>query len=223
MNEPRLARQGGFSYIEVLAALALTAVVVAVVAPRILEAISDSKVNRAVSVIKSLQNAVAKYGSDLGTLYPLSAAGVATPNGDSLPLSEVYHGSLSEALTISKTAPPASSAAGLWRKFEGPYSAPLTGNPPLGTDLVLCAVPSVVGSPTRTNATFSLTASPNAGMAAGTQLVFARFEGVEHREFEKLDSILDPGIGSTPSQKTVLGKVKWDPLTSELTVYIAHR
>jgi hypothetical protein len=89
--------------------------------------------------------------------------------------------------------------------------------------MILCAVPSVAGSPTTTNATFALTTSLNAGLAAGTQLVFARFEGVEHREFEKLDSILDPGIGSTPSQKSVLGKVKWDPLTNDLMVYIAHR
>jgi type II secretory pathway pseudopilin PulG len=223
MNQPRPTSNGGFSYIEVIAALAFTALVVVEIAPRILEAISDSKINQAISAIKSLQNAVAKYSSDLGTLYPLSVAGVATPNGDSLPLTEIYQGSLPEALTLSKTAPPASSEAGLWRKFEGPYSAPLTRNSPLGTEMILCALPSIAGAPTTTNATFSLTASPNAGLAAGTQLVFVRFEGVEHREFEKLDSILDPGIGSAPGQKNVLGKVKWDPITDELMVYIAHR
>jgi hypothetical protein len=223
MNQTRSGRNGWFSHLEVIAALALAMFAVFQIAPRILDAISDSKINQAVSTLKSLQNAVAKYGADLGTLYPLSVAGVATPNGDSLPLSKVYHGSLQEALTLSKTAPPASSEAGLWRKFEGPYSAPLTRTPPLGTDMILCAVPSAAGSPTPTNATFSLTASPNAGLAVGTQLVFVRFEGVEHREFEKLDSILDPGIGSTPSQKYALGKVKWNPLTYDLMVYIAHR
>jgi type II secretory pathway pseudopilin PulG len=222
MNQPRNNRPGGFNAIEVIAALAISAFGVLVVAPHLLEAFSDSKVSQAVKLVKSLQNAVAKYGSDLGTIYPLSAVGVATPVGDPQ-APEARHNSLADVLVLSKTAPPAASKAGLWRKFDGPYAAPLPTNPPLGTDLILSAVPSVAGTPTTTNATFSLAGNPNAGLPTGSALVFVRFEGVEQREFEKLDSILDPGIGTTPVQKTTLGKVKWDPLTNGLLVYIAHR
>lgn len=223
MNQHRTRHKAGFSHLEVIAALAFSAVGVLVVAPRILEAFSDSKVNQAAALVKSLQNAVAKYGSDLGTIYPLSVAGVATPNGHHHEPSKTYQGSLAEALTLSKTAPPAASKAGLWRKFDGPYSAPLPGNPPLGMDLTLSALPSVAGNPTTTNSTFSLAGNQISGLPVGSSLVFVRFEGVDQREFEKLDSILDPGIGATPVKKSTLGKVKWDPLTNELLVYIAHR
>lgn len=223
MNQPRTNRDGGFSHIEVLAALTISALGVFAIAPRILDAFSDAKVNQAASLVKTIQYAVAKYAADLGTIYPLSPAGVATPFGDAPLRSDVYQGSLPEALSLSKTARPAASKAGLWRKFEGPYSRPLTGSAPLGTDMILSALPSVAGTPTTTNPTFSPAGNPNAGLPAGSPLVFVRFEGVERREFEKLDSILDPGIGSTPAKKAVLGKVKWDPLTNGLLVYVAHR
>lgn len=223
MNRSGAAPKGGFSYIEVIAALALTAVVVLEVAPRLFESISDSKVNQAVAVVKSLQNAVTRYGGDLGTLYPLSTAGVATPNGRGGPPSKDYRGTMSDALLLSKTAPPASSEAGLWRKFGGPYTLPWRGTPPVGTNMSLVSVPSAAGSPTNNNPNFSLTGAPNTGLPAGSQLVYASFEGVDRREFDKLDSMLDPGIGASLDRKSVLGKVKWDPVTNVLLVYIAHR
>ena len=223
MSTVRPFRRGGFSYIELIGILALTAILVAAVAPRLLEAISDAKINRAVAVLKSLQTATAKYSADLGTLYPLSPAGVATPSPDGTPTEKGYGGSLPDALTLPKSGYPAITEAGLWRKFQGPYARAFPGTPPLGTTMTLSAVPSAPGTPTPGNATFTLTNNPNAGIAAGSPLVFARFEDVDRREFEKLDSILDPGIGATVEKKHHLGKVKWDPKTSALLVYIAHR
>ncbi len=223
MSKVRSRPRSGFSYIELIGILALTAILVVAVAPRLLEAISDAKINRTVAVLKSLQTATAKYSADLGTLYPLSPAGVATPSSDGTPTEKGYGGSLPDALTLPKSGFPAITEAGLWRKFQGPYAATFASTPPLGTTMTLSAIPSAPGSPTPSNATFTLTNNPNAGIAASSQLVFARFEDVGQREFEKLDSILDPGIGSTVAKKHSLGKVKWDPNTSNLLVYIAHR
>ena len=72
-------RRLGFTLIEMIGVLAIIAILVAAVAPRIFDAISDSKITSATTSIKSLQSAVAKYYADVGTLYPLaSATGVPT-------------------------------------------------------------------------------------------------------------------------------------------------
>lgn len=223
MTRHRTASNRGLGILEFFGAMALTAIVVVLVAPRLLDAISNSKIDRAAATIKSLQIAMTRYHADLGTLLPLSPAGVATPNVGGFSPTDKYGGSMLEALLLSKTAPPAKTQSGLWRKFQGPYAKDLAGTPPLGIEMSLSAVPSVPGVPTAGNLNFSLSSPFNAGLPAGSQLVYAAFTEVEKREFEKLDDILDQGVGNTLETRERLGRVKWDPVTTTLLVYIAHK
>ena len=46
--------------------------------------------------------------------------------------------------------------------------------------------------------------------------------GVSLDAFEKVDAILDAGIGTTAIQRQLRGQVKYDTSTSEMMIYLAH-
>lgn len=213
----------GFTLIEMIGVLAIIAILVAAVAPRIFDAISDSKITSATSMVKSLQSSVAKYYSDVGTLYPLDAAGVATPlaNGTS---NATYGASMPDVLALPNSAAPANTGTGLWRKFRGPYTdAFTTANPPIGTAMTLSSVAAVAGNATTTNLNFSLANNLTSTFPAGTQIVFLTFSGVGRKEWEKIDGILDEGIGDVAASKQAMGKVKWNAASGNLMIYVAHK
>ncbi len=217
-------RFGGYTLIELIGALLISAGLVAVIAPRLFESISDSKVDQAARTIKALQFAVNRYHTDLGTFFPLNEVGIATPSSNGLCVPGSYQATLPATLSLSKTALPARTESGLWRKFQGPYTTTFPANPPLGkSPMMISAISTPPGMATGSNSTFSLGGNPEAGLPVGSQLVYVTFVGVEEREFEKLDSILDHGIGDNPASKEAMGKVKWDPNSGTLLVYIAHR
>lgn len=217
-------RRLGFTLIEMIGVLAIIAILVAAVAPRIFDAISDSKITSATTSIKSLQSAVAKYYADVGTLYPLaSATGVPTASTNGV-TGTAYAGSLPDALILSSSMAPASTGAGLWRKFRGPYADGFTtANPPIGTSMSITSGPCNAAALTALTANFSLANNATSIFPAGTQLVYANYVGVSAKEFEKIDGILDDGIGSTSAEKQLWGRVKWNAATSALMVYIAHK
>lgn len=219
----RPGRRQGFTLIEMIGVLAIIAILVAAVAPRIFEAISDSKITSATSSIKTVQSAVAKYYSDVGSLYPLNAAGVPTAlaNGVS---NAVYGASLPDALALISTVAPANTGTGQWNKFRGPYTdAFTTTNPAIGTGVTLSAGPAVAGNATVNNLNFSLGNNATSTMPANSQLVYLTFTGVTQTEFTKIDGILDDGIGVTIANKEAWGKVKWDPANGNLMVYVASK
>lgn len=227
MSAPRspskLLRRAGFTLIEMIGVLAIIAILVAAVAPRIFDSISDSKITSATSSIKTLQSAVAKYYADVGSLYPLTAAGVATPLADGVS-NAAYGASMPDALALASTAAPANTGAGLWRKFRGPYTEGFTtANPPIGTSMTMSSVAAVAGALTATSLNFSLANNATTLFPANTQLVYVTFLGVGQKEFEKIDGILDEGIGATAAQKVLWGKVKWNAATSALMIYLAHK
>ena len=61
--------QRGFTLIEMIGVLAIIAILVGAVAPRIFEAIEDSKITSSSSLVKSLQSSVSKYYSDIFQIY----------------------------------------------------------------------------------------------------------------------------------------------------------
>jgi len=216
-------RRLGFTLIEMIGVLAIIAILVAAVAPRIFDAISDSRITAATTSIKSFQSAVAKYYADVGSLYPLAAAtGVPTTSTNGV-TGAAYAGSLPDALVLSSSAAPASTGTGLWRRFRGPYADGFTtANPPIGTSMTVSAEPCNAAALTALTANFSLANNATSIFPAGTQLVYATFAGVTSKEFDKIDGILDDGIGTTAATRQVWGRVKWNPATGNLMVYIAH-
>jgi len=66
-------RQRGFTMIEMIGVLAVIAILASIVAPKIFDAIRDSKVNTFASNIQAVQTAVANYYKDVGS-FPSSGA-----------------------------------------------------------------------------------------------------------------------------------------------------
>ena len=212
----------GFTLIEMIGVLAIIAILVAAVAPRIFEAIADSKITSATTTVKTLQSAVVKYYADVGTLYPLTAAGVPAVSLNGTSTAAGYTATLPNILALAAASAPATT--GLWPKFRGPYTEQFTTtNPVLGATMTLSAVAAVAGAATTTNLNFSLANNATTTFAAGTQLVYLTFTGVGQNEFQKIDAILDDGIGALLADKEAWGKVKWEPTTSTLMIYVAHK
>jgi len=220
-------RRSAFALVEMVGILALVALVVGFAAPRLFDAISESKIASTATSIKSLQSAVAKYDADMGTLFPLvGATGVPSPSVGPAAVTtpDGYAGSLPDALVLSSSAPPANTGAGLWRKFRGPYIADFTtSNPPIGTSMTLNAELCHPAILTARSANFSLASNSASIFSAGTQVVYATYAGVTAKEFEKLDAMLDDGLGASQANRQLWGKVKWNAATGDLLVYIAHK
>ncbi|MDX8413746.1 MAG: prepilin-type N-terminal cleavage/methylation domain-containing protein, partial [Mariprofundales bacterium] len=64
----QLHRQRGFTMIEMIGVLAVIAILASIVAPKIFDAINESKINTFASNIQAVQTAVASYYKDTGTL-----------------------------------------------------------------------------------------------------------------------------------------------------------
>lgn len=212
----------GFTLIEMIGVLAIIAILVAAVAPRIFEAINDSKITSATSTVKTLQSAVAKYYSDVGSLLPLNAAGAPTAsNGNVAGAMTAY--SLPYDLNLA-TAP---ATTGSWPKFRGPYMEALNvANPPIGNTMVIgsnlaaAALTAAGAAPPN----FSLNGGAAGTLTNTNQVVWVTFTGVSQAEFDKFDNIMDPGIGATAAQRQTLGKVMWAAANGgTMTVYIAHK
>lgn len=212
----------GFTLIEMIGVLAIIAILVAAVAPRIFEAINDSKITAATGTVKTLESAMAKYYSDVGTLLPLNAAGAPTAsNGNAVGVMTAYSMPYDLAL---QTAP---ATTGSWPKFRGPYMEAINvANPPIGNTMV---VGSAYAAAALTAAgvappNFSLNGSGTGSFTTTNQVVWVTFTGVSEREFDKFDAIMDPGIGSTLVQREQWGKVMWAAANNgTMTVYIASK
>ncbi|MBK8801471.1 MAG: prepilin-type N-terminal cleavage/methylation domain-containing protein [Fibrobacteres bacterium] len=212
----------GFTLIEMIGVLAIIAILVAAVAPRIFEAINDSKITSATSTIKTLESAVAKYYSDVGTLLPLNAAGApANSNGNAAGVMTAY--SLPYVLNLG-TAP---ATTGSWPKFRGPYMPNLNvANPPIGNTMVIGAnlAAAALNAAGAAPPNFSLNGGATGSLTNTNQVVWVTFTGVSEAEFNKFDIIMDAGIGATAAQRQTLGKVKWAAAAGgTMTVYIAHK
>jgi prepilin-type N-terminal cleavage/methylation domain-containing protein len=206
----------GFTLIEMIGVLAIIAILIAAISPRIFDAISDSRITNCASLIKTVQTAVSKYYADVGTLYPLNNAGNPAANNNGVNLPNILTGA---------TAVP-NPATGLWSRVNSPYLEKFAStNPPIGTAMNMPAVAAVAGAVNANNHTnYDLNGDGTGDMSAGGQVVTLRITGVTIKDFTKLDNILDEGIGSTAAEKQARGKVKWVTAGGgTMRVYIADK
>jgi prepilin-type N-terminal cleavage/methylation domain-containing protein len=223
LNTSKQKKNGGFTLIEMIGVLAIIAILVAAVAPRIFEAIEDSKVTSASTMAKSVQVACTKYYADMGTLNPILDVSAATPafgNSDGSALA----GSL--AGTLTHTRDPATQNAGSWPRFRGQYlEAFNNADAPLGTEMRLAAVVAAAQGATTagTETNFDLTGDGNDDLVTPATVVSLVFNGVSAREWEKLDAIIDAaGLeGKNETQRATQGRVKYNAGT--VRIYIGHK
>ncbi len=229
MSQIQNKNQRGFTLIEMIGVLAIIAILVGAVAPRIFEAIEDSKVTSASSLVKSLQSSVSKYYSDMGTLLPLSNINnnnttIRTQGEDGAGNDTQRH--LASALEHTKSS---SQNQGVWPKFRGPYiDAFQTNNPPLGSSMRLASFPAAsvgaaASSTIETN--FDLNGDGTNDLVTGSQIVSIVISGVGAREWGKFDALFDANViqGLTESDRQSRGRIKYDATNQEMRVYIAHK
>jgi prepilin-type N-terminal cleavage/methylation domain-containing protein len=221
--------QNGFTLIEMIGVLAIIAILVGAVAPRIFEAIEDSKITSSSSLVKSLQSSVSKYYSDMGTLLSIANIGnndasIRTQGEDGAGNDTQRH--LASALTHTKTS---TQNQGFWPKFRGPYLESFeTSNPPIGTSMRISTMPVAnvgAASDNSSEINFDLSGEGTNDFVAGSEIVALVIEGVGAREWEKFDAMFDANViqGLSEANRQARGRIKFNPGTSTMRVYIAHK
>ena len=74
-----------------------------------------------------------------------------------------------------------------------------------------------------TNKAYDFNDDGNSDIPTDADLVYVHLTDVERQEFERVDSILDPGLGTTFDVRRQRGKVKYNDTNKALRIYLAHR
>lgn len=214
----------GFTLIEMIGVLAVVAVLAALVLPKAMDVIAESRVNALAASCKAYETAVTKYYGDIGSLLPLNATGspTAETTGDSATAT-----SMAARLTLSRSDSLV-TANGLWPKFRGPYLEKFdSATPPaLGTTMYIPVTAAVNydTAVTATNLGWDLKGDDgNSDLPTGANVVYFRLVGLSVEDFTRLDSIIDPDVGTTDATKQLRGRAKYDTSTDTLYLYLAHR
>lgn len=212
----------GFTLIEMIGVLAVIAVLVALVLPKVFDVIGDSKVNSFAAAVRTYETAVVNYYADIGSLLPLNASGV--PTAETGGNSTTTIGLPARLMLDASDA--LNDGTGKWPKFHGPYLAKIdtVSSPGIGAAITMPATsPVSYGTSTSTtNFGWDLNNDGKSDMATTSSVVYLSVTDVSDSDFEKIDAILDPGIGTSTAVRVLRGRVKYDASTDVLLVYLAH-
>jgi len=214
----------GFTLVEMIGVLAIIAILIALLLPKIFQLITSSKARSLAAAIRTYETATIKYYADVGTVYPLDATGVATSEGTG---NSAMATSLAARLTLD-ISDPLNTGTNQWIRFRGPYLEKFnSSNPPgIGTAMYIPAVMAVAlgTATTASNVGWDLKGDDgNSDLPTGARVAYLRVEGVSESEFNEIDGIIDPGIGTSATQRQLRGRVKYDTGTDFLYIYLAHQ
>ncbi len=223
-------KQAGFTLIEMIGVLAIIAILVAAVAPRIFEAIEDSRVTTLTTNIKQIQTAVTKYYADIGSLRPLAVA-TGLPANDNAGNTTV---ATSFPATLNITTPGQTTAR--WAKFRGPYLEGFeSAKPYMGLVMTLpsqtnntAAAAGGAAAAANNSTQYDLDGDSNTDIVGGnvSEIVSLVITGITQREFEKVDAMLDASMitNLSATERQERGRVKWVIAGGgTMRVYIAHK
>lgn len=216
-------KQQGFTLIEMIGVLAIIAILVGAVAPRIFEAIQESKANNASTLHKTAVTAITKFYADVGYIGTTNNFQGATTMGtlinnitDGPAATNSFSGLLQFDKTSSTVTPDQS-----WAKFRGPYLEGFTITaPPIGTEMGIdlddAETPNAAPAANNGNR-FDLDFDGLSDIPDNAAIATLRYNDVSLDLFEKVDAIIDGGLGADP---TISGKVKYG--NGDLRIYIRH-
>ncbi|WP_454064230.1 type II secretion system protein [Candidatus Nitrospira salsa] len=213
----------GFTLIEMIGVLAVIAILVALLLPNVLEIMAESKTRALVAAVRTYEAAIVDYHTDIGSILPLDAGGTPTTqnSGDSADVE-----SLGARLTLEKSDP-LNTGTNSWVKFRGPYLANFSTEVPpgFGADVFMPARDPVAHgtATTATNRGYDFNDDGNSDIPTDAYVVFLRFRSVGQKDFERVDNILDAGIGSTDVERQLRGQVKYDTATNRMRIYLTHQ
>ncbi len=223
-NKPHPHRQSGLSLLETIGVVSIGAVLAAITLPHVYDLIADSKAESLVASTKVYQQAISRYYADMGTLLPLDRRGLPylETTGDS-----ANPNSLPAQLTLVESDPHIGSS-NLWAKFQGPYLEKFdTHYPPeLGEKMFM---PTVRALPlgavvTESNRAWDLRGdNARSDVPTMANVAVLSVTGLTQDQFRRIDKIIEPGIGSTPEEKQVRGRAKFDARERTLHLYLAHQ
>jgi hypothetical protein len=203
---------------EFLLVLAAIAGLVGWCAPRLLRAVSDSRLAAFGDFVSELRGGVSRYQADVGTLLALDRSGVpfAVP-----PASCTSDWSF--AWVLSRSVPP--SARGGWERYQGPYiKARRLAAPPLGDAATVLS--GIAGTGSRlapAPPSFDLTGAGMPTVQTGHAVVWLSVTGVSRRDFETIDARMDWGGGYGFEQRRRQGAILWSPENGgTLLVHLLH-
>ncbi len=216
------ATSNGFTLIEMIGVLAVIAVLVALLLPRVFEIMAESKANALVAAVKAYETAIVDYYADIGSLLPLNVTGVPTEENSG---NSNNNRSLPSRLTLDQSDP-LNTGANSWVKFKGPYLAKFSSTVPpgFGTTVRMPArTPQAYGTATTGgNHAWDFTDDGNSDIPTLANVVYVTFSDITLQNFERVDSILDKGFGGTATERQLRGRVKYDTGASEMMIYLIH-
>ena len=220
----RVKQEQGFTLIEMIGVLAVIAILVALLLPKVFEIMAESKANALVAAVRTYETSVVDYYSDVNSLLPLTAAGVPTAEATGDSATAI---SLPARLTLDSSDPLAAPAnGGSWPVFRGPYLAKFVSAVPpgLGTGVFMPTTDSPIAYGTATDSTNLGWDLNNDGKSdiPTSNVVYVTFTGISDADFAKVDAIIDPGMGSSAAEIAVRGRVKYDVGTDVMMIYINH-
>ncbi len=214
----------GFTLIEMIGVLAIIAILMALLMPKVFQLIASSNARSLTAAVRTYETAVTNYFANVGSLYPLNVTGVPTAEATGDSATAI---SLAARLTLDMTDP-LNTGANQWIRFRGPYAEKLdsANSPGIGATILMPTGPAVAlaTATTGTNIGWDLKGDDgNSDLATGAQVAYLQITGVTVGDAEEIDGIIDPGIGATAAERQLRGRVKYDGATSQLFIYLAHR
>ncbi len=219
-----IAQKQGFTLVEMIGVLAIIAILIALLLPKVFTLIASTNSRSLAAAIRTYETAIVNYYADIGSVYPLNAAG--TPVAENGGLSTTAT-SLAARLTLD-VSDPLNVGTGSWPRFRGPYVEKFNSAVPpgFGTQITLRTTTSVAlgTAVTQTNIGWDLKGDDgNSDLPSTSRTAYLRVEGVSDTEFNELDGIIDAGIGTNLAERQLRGRVKYQPAGDRMYIYMQHQ